>query len=120
MSLANDRIVSLADKQYTLRLDISAIIELEQLTGKPFHKLSFDENTTLSDIRALLYVSLKKHHALSINDVTNIMDEAGIQNVLNALASQNEKDVTENPPTATKSRSPGTGKRSLSRGSKQA
>lgn len=122
MTLAANRVVTLAGRSYTLRLGVDGIVALERELGVPFHQ--FDERLAsagLGELRALLWANMLEHHKLTIADVTAIIEEAGIPAVIEAL--KVERVAPPRPTTATKKSklSPrrGTGAASSSRGLKR-
>lgn len=52
-------------KSYTLRLDMNALVEFEEMTGKSaldMQTLASSEGVKIADLRAVIHAALKRHH----------------------------------------------------------
>src|SRR5699024_3840883 len=78
--MANERITPIKmDKTRNLRFGMNALIELENLMGKPLTEL--DDDLSMKDMRTIFYVGLKwEDKELTHEIVGDLMDEAIFNN----------------------------------------
>lgn len=123
MTLSSSRVVSLAGRSYTLKLGVDGIVALERELGVPFHQFNERlERSGMGELRAVLWANLLEHHKMTMEEVTALIEEAGLVEVTRALYV--DRPQPPRPTTATKKSKPsprrGTGAASSSRGLKRA
>lgn len=90
---------------YTLRLSINALCELEDLMSTGDKRITVQDVTQrvnrgdMTAIRALLWAALREHHpALTLKDVGNVLEAAGIakvQEAFEALSASMQPDTAD-------------------------
>jgi len=70
--------LSAGDKTYTLVFTINAVCALEKLLEKGVDEIMM-ERGKVTNVRAMLWAALLRHHKMEVDDAGDVMDEAGAE-----------------------------------------